>query len=384
MRVSRCFRTPGLLLLSGLLVVGFLACDEKMGPVEQVPEFAIQPVNVPTVINRNKPTSYVIQFRVIHPEGPSAVDSVWAEFTGPSGQRLLSLSLYDDGAAVHSGDGDVVAHDGVYSNRFSSQQVAWPAGPVALLAGARDADGNQVSSQAVTIAAVDNRPPEILQVQTPDTLPAGSSLILFAATVADSNGVPEDVLEVLLLGFQNGALVFQQPLPLLERISPLQARYGQAFDSTFTAGRKGAFHLQFLAVDRSGDSARSTLQSIFLENTPPQVFQPIFRDTLQRPTSGADTLSVHIRAIDRQGAEDLDRVQFVVELVGGNPSAPVLMFDDGDLQTNGDPVASDGQFSRIVSITAQNQPGTYLLHFSARDRVGQWSETLTDTLVVLP
>lgn len=118
---------------AALLLIAMMACDEELGPVDPLPDFAIEQVSVPARLNTVGNRAYDIVFRVTHPRGPAAVENVTVSFlTSDQATELLNLPLYDDGGEEHPDDGDVIARDGVFSNRFVPVAASFPQGNVLL------------------------------------------------------------------------------------------------------------------------------------------------------------------------------------------------------------------------------------------------------------
>ncbi len=122
---------------------------------------------------------------------------------------------------------------------------------------------------------------------------------------------------------------------------------------------------------------------------PVQNIPPIIRN-LQAP----DTLSLHptdtlksflrIEVYDADGYEDIKSVYFNSYLPDGNPSRsnPIYLFDDGNLQANGDLVARDGIFSRIIILPPNTPKGTYRFDFQAIDKKDEVSNIISHNIVV--
>jgi hypothetical protein len=373
-----------LILSNVLLLIVFTSCEEKKGIVEQPEVFRIQPVSVPSRLNISRIKAYSISFKVTHPNGIDAIEMVSAIFfAGNQSDILLTTDLYDDGGVNHPGDTDVIARDGVFTNTFLSDSMVFPLGIIYVKASVLDNAQHELQTDFIPCLSLFNKAPVLVSFSAPDTLPSGSQPILFSVTVQDSNGI-EDVPSVTLRLKQQNLTVFSTELNSLNITAVDSALYGAYFDSNFAAERIGDYQLEFQAVDLSEDSSNAVSQAIYLENTAPRIFDISMRETIQRPSSGVDTLHVKISANDSQGLSDILSVGFIAILVGGDTSSFQPMFDDGNTPSNGDDLANDGRYSTIVQIEPQNQPGTYIFKFSSDDKVGNASIVLTDTLEVLP
>jgi hypothetical protein len=374
-----------LFILSGVLLLMILtSCEEKNGIVAQPEVFSIQSVSVPSRINISRIKTYSISFKVTHPNGVDAIASVSTTFFAANQSDILfSTDLYDDGGVNNPGDMDVIARDGIFTNTFLSDSMTFPLGTIFVRAAVIDNSQQELQTDFIPCTTLFNKAPVLVALSAPDTLPSGSPPVLFSGTVQDSNGI-EDVPSVIIRLKQQNLTIFSTELNSLNTIAEDSGLYGGYFDSTFAAERIGDYQLEFQAVDLSGDSSDVLPQSIYLENTAPRIFNISMRNTIQRPSSGADTMHVKISANDSQGLSDILSVGFVAILVGGDTSSFLPMLDDGDTPSNGDDLANDGRYSTIIQIQAQNQAGTYIFEFSSDDKVGNTSVSLRDTLEVLP
>lgn len=369
------------LILTAFSIMLLTGCEEKRGIMEQPEVFSIQPVSVPQKISVSRIKTYSVAFKVTHPEGVNAVDSVLVTFFGgDQATPLLTIGLYDDGGVNHPGDGDVIAGDGIYANTFESDSLIFPLGPVFVRATAIDQNEREIRTDLIKSLSLLNAPPVLVSASVPDTLPSGSPTVLFAVTVQDSNDV-DDLDEVILSLKQQGLTIFSIELDLVSSSAVDTALYGAFFDSSFAAERIGDYELAFQAVDLSDDSSNILSQTIFLENTPPVLFDPELPDTLSRQTGN---LLVQISTRDPQGMTDVDSVYFQSRKPDSTLAAGgfrFILFDDGN---NGDPVAGDGQFSWNVTIPSDADLGTYTYMFRARDKVGNLSDSLHKSFVLVP
>lgn len=373
-------------LLKTLMALTFLllifSCKEEVVPPEMAPDFAIEAFNVPLRLNVAKPRVYNIAFRVTHPEGVSAIGEVTITFLGSDqATQLLQLPLYDDGGFIHD-DRDIIAGDGIFSNYFISDSLVFPLGDVYMQVRAVDNAQNSIQTDLIGALALLNAAPKVVSAVAPDTLFSGSPPLFFSVAVQDSNDV-EDITGVVMRLKRGGNEIDSYSLEFQSKTAADSGIFGAFFDSTFAAERDSFYTLEFQAVDFSDDVSDVLAKTIFLENIAPVIFNVSMRDTLQRPSTGVDTLHIIISANDSQGLSDIDSVYFRVTLIGGNTSSPQEMFDDGD-PNNGDEIQGDGRYSNIIQIEPQNQPGTYMFEFRAVDKVGHTSNVISDTLEVLP
>ncbi len=371
-------RLSGFVLL-GLFLLGGWRCSEQMGPKDPSPPFSIVPFRVPEMITVRPGTVYTLAFQVGHPEGWEAIDSVWVEIsTSVESPPVAGIALYDDGGALHGNDGDVVARDGIFTNRFAPADLGLEAALYWLNAFARDYTGRIASSEPRRIQATVNSPPVMVGLAVPDTFYAGSAKVIFRATVADSDSVT-DVLAVVMEGIQNSVIVFRDTLRRSNRQPQL---FQIEYDSSFAAEKLGEYLLEFYALDHQTRSLNTLQTGMFIENDPPVIQWVELPDSVPLPAN-QELITVRARVVDSQSAADILRVYFKVQLIGSNTSSEVEMYDDGDVEGNGDLVAGDGVFSRIIVLNNTNTPGDYRFRFFALDRVQQSADVVVDTMTVL-
>lgn len=90
---------------------------------------------------------------------------------------------------------------------------------------------------------------------------------------------------------------------------------------------------------------------------------------------------LQVKATDENGLVDIENVSFVVISPDATTSNPIKMLDDGKTE-NGDNTAGDGIYSRIIEVTPSNTKGDYTFKFTAEDRSGALSNTITHTITI--
>jgi hypothetical protein len=365
------------------ILAGIFACEEEIVPPAPAPDFSIAVFSFPPRINIARPQSYDVAYKVIHPGGLEAVSEVKTLFYGSDQTTVLQeILLYDDGGALHPGDRDVFAGDGIFSNVFVSDSLVFPVGEVFIRAEATDNTQQAVQSQFADIVSLTNLPPVLLSIAAPDTLKSASPPVAFSATVQDSNDI-SDVFAVAVRLTRNGGVIAIDSLKFTAATSPTEGEFAALFDSTYAAERQGAYVLEFQAIDFNEDVSNILNKPIYLENKAPALRNVMLADTVQRPAIGPDTLVVRITANDPQGLGDITSVTFTVLREGGTP-ATLDMFDDGDFDGHRDEIAGDGVYSRGVIVNAASVPGTFRFTFETADKVGNPAPAVVDTLVILP
>jgi hypothetical protein len=239
-----------------------------------------------------------------------------------------------------------------------------------------------------------NQVPEILNVSFPDSIVSGMKPTDILFTVNDNDGL-EDILWVLIQGYDSviSFPVFQDTVFNPMDNSPV---FSASIDSSYTAGKKGEYELKFLAVDRVGDFSNAVIKNVYFENNPPLLWDSQVPDTLTRPATGSnpiDTL-ITIRVKDHQGLSDIDEVYYFSlkpDSSLANGGNPLYMWDNGlpflgdpnQLQYAGDLVAGDGIYSSTILLFDNALLGKYKLSIYAKDKVGQISTVLVDSIMVI-
>jgi hypothetical protein len=99
---------------------------------------------------------------------------------------------------------------------------------------------------------------------------------------------------------------------------------------------------------------------------------PVISNTVVDPDTVVVTqptaIFTSVEATDLNGPADILEVYFkVIRPDGTTNNNKVQLFDDGNM-SNGDEVAGDGIYSRLVQVDQSNQKGTYRFEFQAKDR----------------
>jgi len=376
--------------LWGLILTLWMAsCQEEKGTTEPIPEFAIQEVHIPALISKNSRQTLLFTARVTHPEGEAGIASVSLVLAHPdSGEQLIPL--YDDGGAEHTSM-DVVAHDQVYTQGVIPVEWNFTQGNYQAWVRAIDRHGKVLESENQSLEVVDNTAPRIVHFLMPDSILTGMVPTPLTVTIQDSDGV-DDVRWVILKGIPTGleSISFTDTLFPPGNHSPV---FQKTVDSSYAVGKKGDYRLECFAEDRVGDTSAVVVRSLYVENTPPRVFQLNMPDSMHLPPQGyynRAILTIHVQ--DGQSLDDVQMVYFDSYLPGGVPSSgnPFQMYDNGlpydpnNPVAVGDSVAGDGIYTLSIFLPPTASIGTYQFYFYAKDRVGQISSALRDSIVVLP
>jgi hypothetical protein len=163
--------------------------------------------------------------------------------------------------------------------------------------------------------------------------------------------------------------------------------YTIKLDSTFAAGKQGPYIFHYYVEDSFNELNQSDISSnIEIENLVGTILATSVPDSIEKPVTPGNTVPFELNALvtDPQGLADIDSVYFLSEKPDGTFSGNGFHFemkDDGSQQF-GDDFANDGEYSIVIEIASSNDPGTYIFHFYMRDKVGQLTNVVQDSIVV--
>lgn len=172
--------------------------------------------------------------------------------------------------------------------------------------------------------------------------------------------------------------------------SPVEMQ--EIFDDTFSAqyflGRAnpiGNYTIRFSAIGIEGTAKQVALGSFYFNNGQDNQSPEIFNSVIEPDTAVVNDTTViltSVEAMDPNGQSDILEVYFIVYRPDGSTNnTKVLLFDDGNSQ-NGDNVAGDGIYSRLIQVNQNNQKGTYRFEFRAKDRLGDLSNILNHYVLI--
>jgi len=210
----------------------------------------------------------VLSATVTDADGPSDIWLVQAEIVEPSGERILSITLQDDGAGP-----DSIRGDGIYSARLRFSVSRAEVGRYYSFVTATDGSGlqsNAVSSSFLVYRR--NSPPQISDLSAPDTVQAQLGVALripMTVAASDSDGLA-DIREVFFLsldssdptahfqlsddGGANGSLSGDQLAG--------DGIYTIVIQLVPTAGTRSSYRFQFQAKDVAGETSASIFHTL--------------------------------------------------------------------------------------------------------------------------
>jgi len=148
----------------------------------------------------------------------------------------------------------------------------------------------------------------------------------------------------------------------------------------------GKYTVQFSVTGFNGENNIVALSS-FQFNNGQDNLPPVISNTVIDPDTVVvtDTTIIYtsVEAMDSNGVSDLKEVYYIVYRPDGSTSgAKLLLFDDGNIVENGDLVAGDGIYSRLIQVNETNDKGTYRFEFQAEDRSGELSNIINHFVLI--
>jgi hypothetical protein len=358
--------------------------------------------NVPVIsevrLAANWNTSFARKYKaevwVKDPQGAGNLKGVYLTVHESSGDKeIFSDSLYDDGAHFNPNDGDVIAKDGVFSNRFLASEVIKNSSQndVIFRFIAYDKQNNVSQQWDKLITFSPNSPPAINQIFAPDSLSFMDENIIFSITVSDSDGI-EDIVRAYFQSEKtdNGVIRYEQDLfndGDFENNGDLVAG-----DSTFSAritksllvAKKGIYNLIFHVEDLSEtQNVTEAKHQIYIENFESRFIEINTPNELAIPTEPDQQIRelITVEVSDPEGLTDIDSVYFFSlkpDSTLAQGGLPFIMVDNGlpfnpngnvFLET-GDEEYGDGIYSLSIFSDFSSNPGEYTFLFYIRDRAG--------------
>ena len=381
----------------------FQTCsDSGKDPIaEEIP--VIEFINLNSNWNLAETAYNKVEVKILDPQGVENIDSVTIKISTSIGEIILVDRLYDDGTYYHTNDGDVIAGDGVFSNQFvAATDIGKMVGDYQVEIQAFDYDGNQSEISDTTIHLGYSYTVQFMDIQKPDILKSGTEAEYLYVALMHPEGL-QDIESVSFNLYENDSTSLLKTTAMFndgdfENTGDMIAAdsiFSFKMDSTFAAGFKGLYDLEFAVTDEFGAVTRSNKFDLFLENKVGEILELTVPDQMTRPTTPNVIVRELITAkvIDPQGLGDMDSVYFYLKKPDGtyaNSGNSFVLVDNGkpfNLQTwfedAGDITANDGIYSLSIFFYNTNADGEYELSFYVRDKSGNLSEVLIDTLEVL-
>ncbi len=154
---------------------------------------------------------------------------------------------------------------------------------------------------------------------------------------------------------------------------------------TIRRGDIGRYTVQVTATGAANASSNAQLASIVISrrDARPQISNLLAPDTLHRPSTGFQLVRIALTANDSDGLADIEKV-FFKSINSQAPDFEQPLFDDGALALDGDSVANDGRYARLLTLDSTATLGTKEFRFWARDKSGVLSDSLIHFIVIEP
>jgi hypothetical protein len=207
---------------------------------------------------------------------------------------------------------------------------------------------------------------------------------------------PEDSILTFTMTFSSGSFVSDAYFDIYfsdnSKVNSSPVEMQEIFDNTYSAqyflGRAnpiGNYTVRFSAIGIEGFAKQVALGSFQFnngqENLPPEISNTVI-DPDTAVVNDTTIIFTSVEAMDPNGASDILEIYFIVYRPDGTTNnSKVLLFDDGKPE-NGDVVAGDGIYSRLIQVNQNNQKGTYRFEFRAKDRLGDLSNIINHFVLI--
>jgi hypothetical protein len=373
------------LFIIGLLVFIF-SCDSDKKAVTVSPTPKIDSVITKKVWNILSPLKKSVEAVVTDAQGVETVNSVQLMVEDEGGAVVFRADLYDDGSQLYPEAGDIFGKDGVFRNLIVPANIVQKEGSYTFKMIAEDENENQSFPYLQPVTFVRSAAPDVINVNTPSSIPSGSAHLQFEVSVVSSDG--EDAIQTVgfhIYDLTKSILYATKEIyskeTHLTKINADTTHFIYQIDSSFNAGKKGWYQFEFYSVNTADEVGVTMDKQILLENKEGSIQQLSLADTLRRPSQ---TL-IQALVTDPQGLSDIDSVYFLSKKPNGeyaNNGNPFLLKDNGDMG-NGDSASGDGIYAMIIQISAANTPGVYVFEFYLRDKAGNRSEVVRKNIEVI-
>jgi hypothetical protein len=393
-----------IIYLSGMIII-LSSCKQDKNILTLSPDPVIDSITLPEKWNTRLELLYKIEAKVLDAQGFNDIDTVRLDVIDPNTSALIFTDiLHDDGACYYPQDGDVLAGDGVFSNKYYAAQIVsvQSTAEYTIQFTAIDKQGNLSISQDRSVLFSPNYPPVIGTITAPDTFAVPRLRPIVQISVADNDGI-SDISQAYFesQAVQGQARIFESDLfndgnyELHGDDVAGDSVFSARLDSSFMVDKKGSYLLWFHVLDSFLEKNEVVpSHELFVANTPPRIIDIILPEVMERPvTSGAYKLGfLTVRVSDDQGLADIDSVYFYSRkpdstmanegkylflVDNGLPFAPNKLLEHGDLQ------AGDGIYSYSLLVYNTYALGTYTFTFYARDKAGNFSTAQIRTLTIV-
>ena len=394
-----------LLFISIFIFFSFwmLSCNEENNPVATGVNPEISKVKLQDKWSTQSSGFYKTEVWVNDPQGLGNLTGVYLTVHESSGgEEIFSDSLYDEGSYHYPDAGDVLAGDGVFSNRFQTADISETVDQAEYIFRfiAFDMQNHESKIWENIITFGPNSPPVIHQISAPDSLSSQNENTIFSITVSDSDGI-EDIDQAYFESenLTKGFTKYEQDLYNdgdFENHGDLIA--GDSIFSTrilpdFLAYKDGAFNLIFHVEDTYEEENRNEAKHlIYIGNLFSRFVAFDIPDVILIPPGSGEFNRELMTAevTDPEGLADIDSVYFFSlkpDSSLANNGQPFIMVDNGlpynagnPLIETGDETSGDGIYSLSLLVYNGSIPGEYTFSFYIRDKAGNLTGPVKKTL----
>jgi len=380
-----------------------LSCNEENNPVATGVNPEISKVKLQDKWSTQSSGFYKTEVWVNDPQGLGNLTGVYLTVHESSGgEEIFSDSLYDEGSYHYPDAGDVLAGDGVFSNRFQTADISESVDQAEYIFRfiAFDMQNHESKIWENIITFGPNSPPVIHQISAPDSLSSQNENTIFSITVSDSDGI-EDIDQAYFESenLTKGFTKYEQDLYNdgdFENHGDLIA--GDSIFSTrilpdFLAYKDGAFNLIFHVEDTYEEENRNEAKHlIYIGNLFSRFVAFDIPDVILIPPGSGEFNRELMTAevTDPEGLADIDSVYFFSlkpDSSLANNGQPFIMVDNGlpynagnPLIETGDEKSGDGIYSLSLLVYNGSIPGEYTFSFYIRDKAGNLTGPVKKTL----
>ena len=338
--------------------------------------------------------AYIAETTVVHAvvrdqQGIGDIQAVSMTLDNPAGV-VHELAMRDDGLA-----GDIIAGDGQFVVALTAEEWQF-IGAAQFVVTAVDNSAETAVSDTVTLEVLPGSRgaiPRVLGIDFADSIRIDSTYdVQILATVDDDDGLA--TIDSVLAAFYQ--TIAASPDFIVQLRDDGQnddglagnGRFGAKIVSSASGFSRANYVLRVLAIDKKGNRSAARSRSFVttkLGEIAPEITAITVPDTISR--SGGEPIVLKAQVDDRNGLNDIRRVIFNTFRPDGTPSSgnPFSMRADGikDAQDFGDETAGDGEYTMVISITANNATGNYRFEFQSEDKAGLKSEKVNHILTVI-
>jgi len=177
-------------------------------------------------------------------------------------------------------------------------------------------------------------------------------------------------------GFETGYLVEKsEDAGAFIQMATLPANSFYYLDNSFNENSINIYVVRAISTHNRSDSA------FIIISRPPVISNSAIEPDTVVVTATVEILT-SLEATDPDENGDIEGVYFSVYRPDGTVSQKIFLFDDGNPE-NGDAIAGDGIYSRLIEVNEYNDKGTYRFEFQAENKAGSLSNIINHFVLIL-